>query len=202
MTTKIDARGKACPQPVMMTKQAVDNGAKDVTVFLDNPVAASNVQRFLSKQGFSVSLRDDNGDLIVEAQLTGNLSQDPQKKAASAQAKSCPEEKNAIFISHNVMGGDDKELGEVLIKGFLGTLAQLDVPPAYIALMNEGVKLALKGTPTCEHLQDIASKGTTILVCGTCSNHFGITEKIGVGTISNMFEITDTLLKASKVISM
>ena len=67
--------------------------------------------------------------------------------------------------------------------------------------MNEGVKLANKGTPTCEHLQEIAAKGTTVLVCGTCTNHFGITDNVGVGTISNMFEITDTLLKAAKVIS-
>lgn len=194
MTKKIDARGKACPQPVMMTKEAVEKGERDLVIYLDNPVAASNVQRFLSKQGFSMSLRDEEGHIIIEAKAQGNLS--PVPTLVQAQ-----DNKTTILITRIILGGKDAELGEVLIKGFLGTLAQLEVPPASIALMNEGVKLANKGTPTCEHLQEIAAKGTTVLVCGTCTNHFGITDNVGVGTISNMFEITDTLLKAAKVIS-
>ena len=45
---------------------------------------------------------------------------------------------------------EDKELGEVLIKGFLGTLSKLETPPAVLALMNEGVKLALPDASTCD----------------------------------------------------
>jgi sulfur relay (sulfurtransferase) complex TusBCD TusD component (DsrE family) len=46
------------------------------------------------------------------------------------------------------------------------------------------------------------AQGVEILVCGTCTNHFGITEKIGVGTISNMFDITEAMLGPSRVISI
>ena len=73
MTKKIDARGKACPQPVMMTKEAVEKGERDLVIYLDNPVAASNVQRFLSKQGFSMSLRDEEGHIIIEAKAQGTF---------------------------------------------------------------------------------------------------------------------------------
>ena len=74
--------------------------------------------------------------------------------------------------------------------------------PQLVALMNEGVKLALKNTSSCDHLSALRKKGTRILVCGTCTNHFGITADIGAGVISNMFEITEALLSADKILSL
>ena len=52
---RIDARGKSCPQPVMMTKTHVDAGERELEIYLDNAVSASNVQRYLEKNGFRVS---------------------------------------------------------------------------------------------------------------------------------------------------
>jgi selenium metabolism protein YedF len=202
MKTEIDARGKACPQPVIMTKAAVEKGEKELSVLVDNDVAASNVQRFLTKEGFSVSPHREGDTIVIEALAGENTHARPQEKSAPSYPSKGNKEEVAIFITRNILGGHDKELGEVLIKGFLGTLAQMDCPPRFIAFMNEGVLLALKGTSTCDYLLEMTEKGTTILVCGTCTNHFGVTEQVGVGTISNMFEITDTLLKATKVISI
>ena len=108
----------------------------------------------------------------------------------------------AVLITRGVLGGNDPVLGEVLIKSFLGTLVQLPTPPSAVALMNEGVKLALGNTATCDHLTALQSKGANVLVCGTCTNHFGITQDVGVGTVSNMFEITEALLGAGKVLTI
>ena len=104
--------------------------------------------------------------------------------------------KNAVFIAHSRIGGDDPQLGEVLMKAFLGTLVQYDENerPAVIALMNEGVKLAERDTSSAETLRDYVARGGTVLVCGTCLKHFGLMEKVGVGIVSNMFEIVSTLL--------
>ena len=68
--------------------------------------------------------------------------------------------------------------------------------------MNEGVKLALPEASTCDHLKDLERAGTNILVCGTCTNHFGITDRVGVGTISNMFEILEAVTGADKTLSI
>jgi sulfur relay (sulfurtransferase) complex TusBCD TusD component (DsrE family) len=68
--------------------------------------------------------------------------------------------------------------------------------------MNEGVLLALPESSTSESLSQIEDKGCRILVCGTCTNHFGVTEKIKVGTISNMYEITEQILEAQKTITI
>jgi intracellular sulfur oxidation DsrE/DsrF family protein len=88
------------------------------------------------------------------------------------------------------------------MKSFLGTLSQLDEPPTAVALMNEGVKLALYDSSSCDHLKNLEKKGVVLLVCGTCVNHFQIAERVGAGTISNMFEIVETLNKAHKILSL
>ena len=82
------------------------------------------------------------------------------------------------------------------MKAFLGTLTQYSDAerPEVIALMNEGVKLAVKGTSSAETLAEFEAKGGKVLVCGTCLKHFGLTELLGAGVVSNMFEIASALL--------
>lgn len=199
---KIDARGKACPQPVMMTRKAIDEGENAIEVLVDNQVASGNVKRLVEKMGYAVSIEQDED--IITLHAARNAEEGTVSSASDTeQDHKMPEKtQTTVFISNKIMGGDDADLGEVLIKAFLGTLSEMSSPPEYISLMNEGVKLALKGTSTCEHLQELERKGSEILVCGTCTNHFDITEQIGVGVISNMFDITESFLNVDKVISV
>ncbi|NLA90365.1 MAG: sulfurtransferase-like selenium metabolism protein YedF [Synergistaceae bacterium] len=204
----IDARGRNCPQPVMMTRASVDAGEKEIEVLLDNPVAASNVQRFLEKNGYHIRMMDEEGIITVrgikkqgkEREQKEEVKPTPlQEDAPSAHR---PPGGTALMLGSATIGGEDALLGEILAKSFLGTLAELTDPPGVLALMNEGVKLALNNTSSCEHLLTLEKKGVRILVCGTCTNHFGITADIGVGVISNMFEITEALLSADKTIAL
>jgi len=195
---KIDARGKSCPQPVMMTKTYVDSGEKELEIFLDNAVSASNVQRYLEKNGFRVQIIDEDGTITIRG--SKNSWTTGAARATEDQEKAL--QNTAVLIADRIIGGGDQVLGEVLMKGFLGTLSQLANPPSVVALMNEGVKLALKNTSSCDHLSALRKKGTRILVCGTCTNHFGITADIGAGVISNMFEITEALLSAEKQLTV
>ncbi|GHS93092.1 preprotein translocase subunit TatB [Synergistales bacterium] len=205
---KIDARGKPCPQPVMLTKAGVDAGEKEFEILLDNPVSASNVTRYLEGQGFSVLLKDDDGLLIVKAEPRKNKPKPAPKPAPTPPApvpspiSAPPKQTFSVLITGQTLGRNDQELGEVLMKGFLGTCAQIDAAPIVVAMMNEGVKLALQGSATCDHLKSLEGKGVAVLVCGTCTNHFAITEQIGAGVISNMFEIIESINKASKVITL
>ncbi|MDR1977531.1 MAG: sulfurtransferase-like selenium metabolism protein YedF [Synergistaceae bacterium] len=208
----IDARGKACPEPVTLTKASVDQGAEEVEVLLDNPVSASNVRRFLESKGFGVQLKDDDGMLIISASKKNEQTKTsaPKKKAAeqaprpqSAQLPAAPpKETFSVLITCQNLGQSDQQLGDVLMKSFLGTLSQLDDAPLAVALMNEGVKLALYDSSSCDHLKNLEKKGVLVLVCGTCVSHFHIAEQIGTGTISNMFEILETLNKASKIMTL
>ena len=192
----VNAVGKACPEPVIMTRAAVEKGATELEVLVDNAVAVSNVTRFLEGQGFRVQHQENGSEFKLTARREGS--------AVSADSAPRPQGKArlAVLVAGKTLGREDKELGEVLIKGFLGTLSKLETPPAVLALMNEGVKLALPDASTCDHLKDLERTGTKILVCGTCTNHFGITERVGVGTISNMFEILEAVTGADKVLSV
>ena len=192
----VNAVGKACPEPVIMTRAAVEKGAVELEVLVDNAVAVSNVTRFLEGQGFRVQHQENGGEFKLTARREG--------AAVSAGSAPRPQGKArlAILVAGKTLGREDKELGEVLIKGFLGTLSKLETPPAVLALMNEGVKLALPDASTCDHLKDLERAGTKILVCGTCTTHFGITERVGVGTVSNMFEILEAVTGADKVLSV
>jgi len=203
----VDARGKLCPQPVIMTKKAIEkDSATEIKVIVDNPVAGQNVSRLLKKKGFEVAIEAENIDIIV----TGMLIEGAEKNQQERKEEIAPEvsenrRKNiAVLIAREILGASDPDLGEVLIKGFLGTLPDLDdeIFPSTIAFMNEGVKLALKGTSTCDHLLKLEEMGCHILVCGTCVNHFGVTDQVGVGEISNMYDITEALLSSDKILSI
>ena len=51
-------------------------------------------------------------------------------------------------------------------------------------------------------LQGLAEKGVEILVCGTCVEFFGMAEHVAVGRVTNMYEISLTLARASRVVRL
>ncbi len=201
---RIDARGLACPQPVLKAKAAVDDGERELCVLVDGEPAASNVTRFLEKQGFTVTSQKTEGAVALSASRTG-ASETPPRVAESADAqtrrgKSEKKEKisKAVLLTSRTLGGESVELGEALMKMFLSTLAQDDTPPETVALMNGAVFLATADSSCSDTLKILAQRGASVLVCGTCVKHFEITDQIAVGTISNMFEITEALFDADK----
>ena len=196
----VNAMGKACPEPVIMTRSALEKGVAELEVLVDNAVAAANVTRLLEGQGFQVQRQENGGDFRLTARK--GASGTTEAPASAPEPRPRTGARLAVLVTGKTLGREDRELGEVLIKGFLGTLSKLGTPPVALALMNEGVKLALPDASTCDHLKDLERAGTKILVCGTCTNHFGITGSIGVGTISNMFEILEALTEADKVLSV
>ena len=191
----VNAMGKLCPEPVVMTRAELDKGASELEVLVDNDIAVSNVTRLLEGKGFQVAVQR-NGD---ERRLTARKTGPGDAPVASSRAGGSL---LAVLVTGKTLGRGDEELGEVLIKAFLGTLSKLTTPPAVIAFMNEGVRLALPESSACDHIRDLEKAGAKVLVCGTCTNHFGITDKIGVGTVSNMFEILEMLTGADKVLSV
>lgn len=62
---RIDARGLSCPQPVLMTQQALKSQPQSLEVLVDNKTASGNVSRFAQKAGYSVQISEDNEDIIL-----------------------------------------------------------------------------------------------------------------------------------------
>lgn len=64
---RIDARGVSCPQPVLMTKKAVEKGPDKIEVLVDNNTAKNNVSRFLTNQGYKLEYKNEDEDILIIA---------------------------------------------------------------------------------------------------------------------------------------
>ena len=196
----LDCKGLPCPQPVLNCKSALESGDKgDVTVIVDNEAARENVSRFMERAGCAVSVAAD-GDSVWK--VTGSRNgESPEAVEAPARPASEPaEEKVTVFITSAVMGRGDDVLGAGLMKNFLATLPELGDSLWRLVLVNGAVKLAVEGSPCLENLQALESSGVTILVCGTCLNHFDLLEQKQIGETTNMLDVVTSLQLASKVI--
>ena len=98
------------------------------------------------------------------------------------------------------MGNGDDALGATLMKGFLYAISQLEVLPTAILFYNGGAKLTVEGAVSVEDLKSMEAQGVEILTCGTCLNFYGLTDKLAVGSVTNMYAIVEKLNGATKVI--
>jgi len=197
--SELDCRGLSCPQPVLETKKALEGmGRGDLRVIVDNEAACTNVRNFAQAQGCTVEVQERGGEfhlLIHRAEaLASSLSQ-PTMVCASPDARD-----TVILISSEVLGRGDDDLGRVLMAAYLDTLSQFARRISHVILMNSGVKLAVEGSPVLEQLRGLEKVGAKVLSCGTCLNHYGLREKLGVGTISNMLSILEILFGTGRLI--
>ena len=194
---QIDARGKACPQPVILAKKEIDGGCRDLTVLVDNKTAVENLTRLGNSAGMTVTTGETAQGLFVRLTGEGKIVEEP--------VIACPTTGNgyAVFIGKDVVGAGDRELGYNLMKMALYTLAQGDSVPAHVLFMNDGVKLpAGEEQQVIDSLMTLIEKGSLVLVCGTCLNYYGIADRLKVGTVSNMYDILGAMQRADKVISL
>ena len=54
----VDARGLSCPQPVVLTMEALKQNAEAYEILVDNQTALNNVSRFAKNAGKTVSFTE------------------------------------------------------------------------------------------------------------------------------------------------
>jgi selenium metabolism protein YedF len=203
MAKIINAKGLACPEPVILTKKALEQ-QDDITVIVDNDTAVENIRRLGSKLGCALHIEKKEGG-VFHIQLARDTAEGTQPEAEKdtdvLYSESCGLGPLVVVISSDRMGRGDDELGYVLIRSFIHTLLALDPLPGTIIFYNTGVKLAVRDSEVLDDLKQLEEAGASILVCGTCMNFFGISEKLGVGCISNMYDITSTMAGAGRLIT-
>ena len=196
---EIDARGLACPAPVLQTKAALDaDPIETVSILVDNEASAQNVQRFLEGQGFEVSTAQQGHD----HRLTGSRKTVVADQTGPDTAGPDERQKIMVLCATDRLGFGDDELGRKLMISFLRTVKEMGDDLWRLVLVNNGVKLAIAGSEVLADLQAYEKSGLTILVCGTCLTHFELLEQKQVGVATNMLDIVTAMQLADKVISL
>ena len=198
MKKVIDAKGKNCPMPVIMAKKEIDAGVKFFEIEVDNKIAVENLKKLANSQGFTTTIEENDGNFKVNF---SNGCEECEEVLAKVEGKK-PLGNWSIFINKEIIGAGNEELGQSLMKMFIYTISEGEDLPKSILFMNGGVKVPSLNEQGIEHLKVLQDKGVELLVCGACLNFYGLEDKLEVGKISNMYEITNAMKEASKVITI
>lgn len=203
MTKIIDAMGKACPMPVIMAKKEIEANHDSFIITVDNAIAVENLKKLAASQNYDAVVSGSgerfevrfitDGREIPETEMNVMPDGSPAIRGTG---------KWVVFMGKDYIGEGDYELGNALVKMFFYTLSQADDVPESILFMNSGVKLPALDEQVVAHLQALEDRGVKILVCGTCLDYYKLKDNLKIGEISNMYEITEKMLSASKVIAL
>jgi len=202
MSKTIDARGKTCPQPVLMTKQGLESLKEGIlTVIVDDSTSRDNVERFARSQGCDVEIegREEGYFLTV---VKGHPIEVSAGGPAGQKEKTAPssEPNVVVYVGADHMGGGDQELGSILIRAFLKTLRDVSPKPRKLIFVNSGVKLTTEGSDAIETIRELEAMNIAVLSCGTCLDYYRVKDKLKVGLVSNMFDIASSLMEADRVV--
>ena len=174
---KVDARGDACPLPVVKAKKAISelNGAGEVEVLVDNEIAVQNLTKMAQQKGYqSAAEKLAEREYRVLFTVGEPAAEEEEAPACAPDART----DTVVVIASDKMGEGAEELGKTLLKAFIFSLTQQDKLPKTILLYNGGAHLT----------------------CGTCLNFYGLTEKLAVGGVTNMYVIAEKMLNAGNVV--
>ena len=196
---KVDARGDACPLPVVKAKKAIAelNGFGQVEVLVDNEIAVQNLTKMAQQKGYGSSAEKLTEREYRVLFTVGEAAAQPK------EAENCiPDARTdtVVAIGTDKMGVGNDELGKTLMKAFIFALTQQDKLPKTILFYNGGASLTCEGSSMLEDLKALEAQGVEIMTCGTCLNFYGLTEKLAVGSVTNMYVIAEKMLNAGNVV--
>jgi selenium metabolism protein YedF len=199
----VDTRGQKCPAPIIAAKKALNESkkGKSFKVVTDNQTSLNNLTRFLKDNKTKFSVAESQG--IWTITITKTTSEETPQKVEKYCHSDVPHFSQGDFIiafTSDKMGTGDEDLGSLLMANFITALKDLDHLPSGMVFYNSGVMLGSDDSPVIGHLRKIEKMGVKLLLCATCVNHYSLSEKIHIGTLSNMYEIAQAMASASSVI--
>lgn len=197
---KVNAMGDPCPIPVVKTKNAIKelNGSGQVETLVDNEIAVQNLTKMANQKGYGIeSEKIENNRFRVVMTIGEGADTDDNTHVI---CESCTDKNTVVVISSQYMGTGDNELGTMLMKSYIYALSQQDELPSTILFYNSGAKITCEDSPSLEDLKYMEENGVEILTCGTCLNHYKLTDKLKIGGISNMYTIVEKMSQATLII--
>lgn len=199
---EVNAMGDACPIPAVKTLNAMKklNGTGTVQTMVDNKTAVENLTRLAESKGCAIET-EQFGEKEYRVTITvGEGAELPDSADGICTVPSDRPDNTVVVVSADHMGEGDEALGKVLLKGFLFALTQQETLPKMILFYNSGAFVTCDGSASLEDLKKLEEQGVEILTCGTCLNHYGLTEKLQVGSVTNMYVIVEKQMLSTRII--
>ncbi len=99
----------------------------------------------------------------------------------------------AVIVSRYGMGVGDEGLAILLLRRYLKADVDSGEPATRYVFYNGGVQAALRDAETLDLLQQLEKLGATILLCGTCLDHFGLADQIQVGQNACIGDVRESM---------
>ena len=200
-TVVVNAVGEQCPIPVVKATRALRamRSPGVLEVHVDNEIAVQNLARMAAGHKLAAqSEKRGEKEFVVTMEVTAPIGEAPLEEPPLTCA---PDQRGNLVVAVDsaVMGRGSGELGAVLMKGFLFAAGQLPELPKTMLFYNGGARLTCRGSESLEDLKNLEAQGVEILTCGTCLNHYGLTEELAVGSVTNMYSIVEKLAGAGQV---
>lgn len=206
----VNALGDACPIPVVKTLNAIKElkQSDTIEVLVDNEIAVQNLTKMAKGKNFEVK-SEKLGEKQYRVEISAEVFAASEGAAAAqpesiATAPACvPDARNkniVVVISSSCMGTGDDKLGAALMKGFVYAISQQEQLPSTILFYNGGAKLTCEDAPTLEDLKSMEAQGVEILTCGTCLDFYGLSQKLQVGSVTNMYAIAEKMTQAGLIV--
>ena len=197
----VNAMGDVCPVPLVKAKNAIAElaGSGKVEVLVDNEIAVQNLEKMAQQKGYGFLVKEKK-EKEYHVEFTVSETELAETEEKTVCLVPAAKKTKLVVLSADHMGEGAEELGKILMKSFLYALTQQDELPDTILCYNGGAKLTCEGSESLEDLKDLAARGVEILTCGTCLNFYGITEKLQVGSVTNMYDIVERMSSADRVI--
>jgi selenium metabolism protein YedF len=196
---QIDARGKSCPIPVLMTEEALSKiGEGIIEVLMDNEESALNVSGYAAQNGMFAETKKDGKDWKVRVVKGCACKANADFGMRNAELKD--KTKTLLLIMGTDSLGKDEDLGKKLVKGFFDTMKVYKQLPHTIFFLNAGVKLTTVNDETAGVLREIEAMGVEIYSCGTCLKHYDLESSLKVGNRGTTNHIVEGLQDFDKVV--
>lgn len=202
MINVVDAIGKQCPIPVVEANKIISTMTRPgtVEVHVDNYTAVENLKRLAKQVGGEFKSQELDAKHYVVTITVDKTAASDYKGVFTCNVAQGNIGDTVVAFDTDIMGRGSDELGATLMKGFIYGLSQLSVLPRICLFYNGGAKLTSEGSDSLEDLRSMEEAGVIILTCGTCVDYYNISDRVGVGTVTNMYDIVEKMNTALKII--
>ena len=198
---QVNALGDTCPLPVIKTMNALKElgGAGTVEVLVDNEIAVQNLTRLAENKGCTIET-EKRSEKEYRVTITAGEAVEETGDEETLCTIPTAQKKVVVVISADHMGEGNDELGKILLKGFLFALTQQEKLPSTILFYNGGASVTCEGSASLDDLRTLSKLGVEILTCGTCLNYYGLSDKLQVGEVTNMYVIAEKQMQADLIL--